>query len=231
MTKRCTSYPLHWDSQCGGNTNSREVSEFHCDTVDGKRCKNFAAEKRGRFWCHKHSRYTVESQLYVSQLEVPLVYTSNSCSLLQKSLHGVIQKIIFSRTSLSVLRPNVWVRLGRTTEIPLTLFKYLQSISFEKKILHFVGGVRLEDENISRGCFLIFSEERCTLFLEDPKLSRFLIATKLKHVSFSVVDDQMINSQSIRFHTLVSDSRGSIFHYFTISTIANRASLVSSRLI
>ena len=52
---------------------------------------------------------TVESQLYVSQLEVPLVYTSNSCSLLQNTLHGVKQKIIFTCTSLSVLRPNVWV--------------------------------------------------------------------------------------------------------------------------
>ena len=49
---------------------------------------------------------TVESQLYVSQLYVLLVCTSNWYSLVQNTLHGVISKIIFTCTSLSVLRPN-----------------------------------------------------------------------------------------------------------------------------
>ena len=52
---------------------------------------------------------TVESQLYVSQLWVPLVCTSNWHSIIQNTLHGVIRKIIFTCTSLSVLSPNFWV--------------------------------------------------------------------------------------------------------------------------
>ena len=51
---------------------------------------------------------TVDSQLYVAQLHVPLVYTSNWFSL-QNTLHDVIRKIIFTCTALSVFRPILWV--------------------------------------------------------------------------------------------------------------------------
>jgi len=48
---------------------------------------------------------TVESQLYVSQLKVPLLCTSNWYSVVQNT-YGVVWRIIFTCTSQSFLRPN-----------------------------------------------------------------------------------------------------------------------------